>query len=153
MFIGIEIGGTKLQLGLGAGDGVLAGLWRGTVDVAAGPDGIRREITAALPALLAARTAVARAARRRVRRHDAAPVDDPAELVPERCRRLAQEKWMSALVGLEVGPVGERDLDLHEDVPRPRLRLRNVLDTQIAGRVEPRSLHVTKTTFSASPRQ
>jgi glucokinase len=53
MFLGIEIGGTKLQLGIGPGHGTLAGLWRGTVDVAAGPEGIRRQITAALPELLA----------------------------------------------------------------------------------------------------
>jgi glucokinase len=53
MFLGIEIGGTKLQLGIGPGDGTLAGLWRGTVDVAAGPNGIRRQITAAVPELLA----------------------------------------------------------------------------------------------------
>jgi glucokinase len=53
MYLGIEIGGTKLQLGVGAADGVLAGLWRGTVDVAAGPVGIRRQITAAVPELLA----------------------------------------------------------------------------------------------------
>ncbi|MBI1918030.1 MAG: ROK family protein [Planctomycetes bacterium] len=51
-YIGIEIGGTKLQLGVGAGDGVLAGLWRGPVDVAAGPEGIRRQIVAAVPELL-----------------------------------------------------------------------------------------------------
>src|SRR5262249_18435360 len=35
------------------GDGTLAGLWRGNVDVAAGPEGIRRQITAAVPELLA----------------------------------------------------------------------------------------------------
>ncbi len=52
MYLGIEIGGTKLQLGLGPGDGTLAALWRGTVDVAAGPEGIRRQITAAVPELL-----------------------------------------------------------------------------------------------------
>ncbi len=52
MYLGIEIGGTKLQMGLGAGDGTLAGLWRETVDVAAGPEGIRRQITAAVPELL-----------------------------------------------------------------------------------------------------
>jgi glucokinase len=52
MFVGIEIGGTKLQLGIGAGDGKLAGLWRGTVDVTAGPEGIRRQIAAAVPELL-----------------------------------------------------------------------------------------------------
>ena len=38
MYLGIEIGGTKLQLGLGPGDGTLASLWRGPVDVAAGGD-------------------------------------------------------------------------------------------------------------------
>jgi glucokinase len=53
MYLGIEIGGTKLQLGLGPGDGLLTGRWRGTVDVAAGADGIRRQITAAVPELLA----------------------------------------------------------------------------------------------------
>src|SRR5206468_10842272 len=53
MFLGIEIGGTKLQLGIGEDNGTLEGLWRGTVDVAAGPEGIRRQIVAALPELLA----------------------------------------------------------------------------------------------------
>src|SRR5438067_3071778 len=53
MYLGIEIGGTKLQLGVGLGDGTLAALWRGTVDVAAGPDGIRKQIVAAVPELLA----------------------------------------------------------------------------------------------------
>src|SRR5438552_2708347 len=52
-YLGIEIGGTKLQLGVGPGDGTLAGLWRGSVDVAAGPEGIRRQVTAAVPELLA----------------------------------------------------------------------------------------------------
>src|SRR4051794_15828034 len=59
MYLGIEIGGTKLQLGLGPGDGTLAGLWRGTVDVAAGAEGIQRQITTAVPALLE-RSGVAR---------------------------------------------------------------------------------------------
>ncbi|HJT78593.1 MAG TPA: ROK family protein [Gemmataceae bacterium] len=53
MYLGIEIGGTKLQLGVGPGDGTLAGLWRGPVDVAAGPEGIRRQILGAVPELLA----------------------------------------------------------------------------------------------------
>jgi glucokinase len=52
MYLGIEIGGTKLQLGLGAGDGTIAALWRGSVDRAAGGEGIRRQITAAVPELL-----------------------------------------------------------------------------------------------------
>jgi glucokinase len=53
MFLGIEIGGTKLQLGIGPDDGRLRGLWRGAVDVSAGPEGIRRQITQAVPELLA----------------------------------------------------------------------------------------------------
>jgi len=52
MYLGIEIGGTKLQLGLGPGDGTIIGLWRGQVDPAAGGEGIRRQIVAALPELL-----------------------------------------------------------------------------------------------------
>src|SRR5262245_57031834 len=52
MFLGIEIGGTKLQLGLGEGDGTLRGLWRGDVDVEAGAGGIRRQILEAVPQLL-----------------------------------------------------------------------------------------------------
>ncbi len=53
MYLGIEIGGTKLQLGLGPGDGVIHALWRGTVVPAEGADGIRRQITNAIPELLA----------------------------------------------------------------------------------------------------
>jgi glucokinase len=53
MFLGIEIGGTKLQLGLGEGDGVIAALWRGTVNPAEGSEGIRKQIVAAVPELLA----------------------------------------------------------------------------------------------------
>jgi glucokinase len=56
MYLGIEIGGTKLQLGVGAGDGILAGLWRGTVQPAAGAEGIRLQITRAVPELLARAT-------------------------------------------------------------------------------------------------
>jgi glucokinase len=52
MYLGIEIGGTKLQLGVGPGEGSLEGLWRGTVDVDVGPEGIRRQITDAVPQLL-----------------------------------------------------------------------------------------------------
>src|SRR5580692_5500168 len=53
MFLGIEIGGTKLQLGLGRGDGTLSALWRGTVNPDAGSEGIRKQIVAAIPELLA----------------------------------------------------------------------------------------------------
>jgi glucokinase len=53
MYLGIEIGGTKLQLGLGDGDGKIHALWRGTVVPVDGADGIRRQITSAVPELLA----------------------------------------------------------------------------------------------------
>ena len=53
MLLGIEIGGTKLQIGLGPGDGTMTNLWRGGVAVAAGGGGIRRSISAAVPELLA----------------------------------------------------------------------------------------------------
>lgn len=53
MFLGIEIGGTKLQLGLGHGDGHIQALWRGTVNPAEGSEGIRRQIVNAVPELLA----------------------------------------------------------------------------------------------------
>lgn len=53
MYLGIEIGGTKLQLGIGPGDGVLHALWRDTIVPADGADGIRRQIQRALPELLA----------------------------------------------------------------------------------------------------
>lgn len=44
MFIGIEIGGTKLQVGLGTGDGTIVEMWRETVDVALGAAGIQKQI-------------------------------------------------------------------------------------------------------------
>lgn len=53
MFLGIEIGGTKLQLGLGHGDGRILALWRGAVNAAEGSEGIRKQIEAAVPELLA----------------------------------------------------------------------------------------------------
>jgi glucokinase len=53
VFLGIEIGGTKLQLGVGAGDGSpLAGLERRTVDPSRGATGILDQIDAAGNALL-----------------------------------------------------------------------------------------------------
>lgn len=52
MFLGIEIGGTKLQLGLGPGDGTMVHFWRGPVDPEVGGKGIREQIRAAVPKLL-----------------------------------------------------------------------------------------------------
>jgi glucokinase len=80
MYLGIEIGGTKLQLGVGPGDGTLAALWRGTVDPAAGADGIREQITAAVPELLA-RARIDRGALRGVGIGFGGPVDDATHTV------------------------------------------------------------------------
>ncbi|MCS6850816.1 MAG: ROK family protein [Gemmataceae bacterium] len=75
MFLGVEIGGTKLQLGLGRGDGRLAGLWRGTVAAADGAAGIRQQIVTALPELLT-RAGMACAQLRGVGIGFGGPVDD-----------------------------------------------------------------------------
>lgn len=80
MYLGIEIGGTKLQLGVGQGDGTLAGLWRGPVDVAAGPEGIRRQISAAVPELLD-RAGLARSQMVGVGIGFGGPVDDATQTV------------------------------------------------------------------------
>jgi glucokinase len=79
-YLGIEIGGTKLQLGIGQGDGVLAGLWRETVVVADGPEGIRRQITRAVPELLA-KSGIDRAQLRAVGIGFGGPVDDNTRTV------------------------------------------------------------------------
>src|SRR6476620_8943330 len=60
---------------------------------------------------------------------------------------------MPAPERLQVGAVGERDLDLHEHVAGAGLRLRHLLDPKVTGRVQPRRLHGVKTTLSASPRR
>jgi glucokinase len=80
MYLGIEIGGTKLQLGIGPGDGRLLGLWRGAVDPAAGGDGIRRQITEAVPALVT-QAGADRGALRGVGVGFGGPVDDATRSV------------------------------------------------------------------------
>lgn len=52
MFLGIEIGGTKLQLAVGTAHGAITKRFRTFVDCARGGAGIREEIVAALPGLL-----------------------------------------------------------------------------------------------------
>ena len=52
MYLGIEIGGTKLQLGIGPGDGRLVALERARVDPWDGAEGIRNQIVALVPKLL-----------------------------------------------------------------------------------------------------
>jgi glucokinase len=80
MFLGIEIGGTKLQVGVGPGDGTLAGLWRAGVDLAAGGEGIRRQIVAAVPELLAS-AHLNRSALRGIGIGFGGPVDDATRSV------------------------------------------------------------------------
>ena len=58
---------------------------------------------------------------------------------------------MAAAERLQVGAVGERDLDLDEHVARPRLRARHVLEPQVARPVEAQRPHGVKTTLSARP--
>ena len=53
MYLGIEIGGTKLQLAVGPGDGRLLATWRRDIDARAGAQAIRDAILLALPELLA----------------------------------------------------------------------------------------------------
>ena len=103
-YLGIEIGGTKLQLGVGAADGVLAGLWRGNVDVAAGPEGIRRQITAAVPELLS-RSGIDRARVRGVGIGFGGPVDDATHTVIkshqiEGWDNFPLGDWLADVVGL-----------------------------------------------------
>ena len=104
MYLGIEIGGTKLQLGIGPGDGTLAALWRGPVTPAEGADGIRKQITQAVPELLA------NAKRRRedlrgVGIGFGGPVDDRTRTVIKSHQIAGWDDfpladWISELVGL-----------------------------------------------------
>lgn len=48
-FLGLEIGGTKLQLVAGMADGTVTRRWRHEVEAQAGAEGIRRQIAAWLP--------------------------------------------------------------------------------------------------------
>ena len=104
MYLGIEIGGTKLQLGIGPDDGKLRGLWRDTVDVAAGPEGIRRQIVAAVPDLLA-RSGVARDELRGIGIGFGGPVDDATHTVIkshqiEGWDNFPLADWIADVVGL-----------------------------------------------------
>jgi glucokinase len=104
MYLGIEIGGTKLQIGLGPADGTLTGLWRGNVDVAAGPEGIRRQIRTAVPELLS-RSGLSRVQVRGIGIGFGGPVDDTTHTVIkshqiEGWDHFPLAEWISDLVGL-----------------------------------------------------
>jgi glucokinase len=113
-YLGIEIGGTKLQLGVGADDGVLAGLWRGAVDVAAGPEGIRRQITVAVPELLA-KANLDRSLVKGVGVGFGGPVDDRARTVIkshqiEGWDDFPLADWVSEVVGLPAALGNDADV-------------------------------------------
>src|SRR5215218_5469764 len=104
MFLGIEIGGTKLQLGLGRGDGNIVGLWRGTVNLSEGSEGIRKQIVAAVPELLA-KAKIDRGALRGVGIGFGGPTDDATRTVIKSHQIAGWDgfplaDWTSDVVGL-----------------------------------------------------
>jgi hypothetical protein len=101
--------------------------------------------------LLAALAGGARSARRRVRRDDSPPCGDvhPAELVPERARKLPEENGMAAAESLCVGAVVSATSIWTRTSPG-LARASGLFEAQIAGPVEEECLHGRKTTFSAS---
>ena len=106
MYLGIEIGGTKLQLGLGAGDGVLpkSHRWRDAIVPAEGSEGIRRRIEAGLPQLLS-QAGVDRGSLRGVGIGFGGPVDDATRTVIKSHQIAGWDgfplaDWISDLVGV-----------------------------------------------------
>lgn len=114
MFLGIEIGGTKLQLGLGRGDGHLLGLWRGSVDAAAGGEGIRQEIVRAVPELLN-QAGVQRGQLRGVGVGFGGPTDDDAQSVIKShhiagWNGFPLAAWLAELLGLPTAICNDADV-------------------------------------------
>src|SRR5437016_2674964 len=104
MYLGIEIGGTKLQLGIGPGDGTLLAFWRASVDVAGGANGIRRQITAAVPELLT-KSGIDRGRLLGIGVGFGGPVDDATHTVIkshqiEGWDNFPLAHWVSEIVGL-----------------------------------------------------
>jgi len=104
MYLGIEIGGTKLQLGLGDGLGTIHSLWRGTVIPANGADGIRQQIGDAIPELLAGAKR-GRAELKGVGIGFGGPVDDTTRTVIKSHQiqgwdRFPLADWIADLVGV-----------------------------------------------------
>src|SRR5438067_3468856 len=114
MYVGIEIGGTKLQIGLGPGDGTLAALWRGGVAVARGGDGIRDQIVRETPLLLE----VAGVERRQIRGVGVGfggPVDDADQTVIkshqiEGWDGFPLAEWLTELLGWPVALGNDADV-------------------------------------------
>jgi glucokinase len=113
-YLGIEIGGTKLQLGVGADDGKLAARWRGPVDVAAGPEGIRQQIVGAVPELLA-KAGLERGQLEGVGIGFGGPVDDATRTVIkshqiEGWDGFPLADWVSDVVGLPAALGNDADV-------------------------------------------
>ena len=114
MYLGIEIGGTKLQLGLGRSDGELLGLWRGTVDASSGGEGIRQQIVAAVPELLS-RSGVERQHLRGVGVGFGGPTDDETQSVIK-SHHVAEwdgfplAKWVTELLDLPAVICNDADV-------------------------------------------
>jgi glucokinase len=114
MFLGIEIGGTKLQLGLGRGDGVISALWRGAVNPEEGSDGIRNQIVVAVPELLA-KANLNRSALKGVGIGFGGPTDDASQTVIkshqiEGWDGFPLRDWISDLVGVPAVLCNDADV-------------------------------------------
>src|SRR5687768_11104214 len=114
MFLGIEIGGTKLQLGLGQGDGNIVSLWRGTVNPSEGSEGIRKQIIAAVPELVA-KAKLDRGALRGVGIGFGGPTDDATRTVIKSHQIAGWDgfplaDWVSDLVGVPAVLCNDADV-------------------------------------------
>jgi glucokinase len=113
-YLGIEIGGTKLQLGVGPDDGQLRGLWRGTVDPAAGAPGIQRQLVTAVPELLE-RSGIQREQLHGVGIGFGGPVDDATRTVIKSHQidgwdNFPLADWIADLVGLPAALGNDADV-------------------------------------------
>lgn len=114
MYLGIEIGGTKLQLGLGRGDGALLGFWRGSVNAVEGGEGIRKAIVAAVPELLS-KAGVDRSRIRGVGVGFGGPTDDDTQTVIkshhiEGWTGFPLAAWLTDLLGLPTVICNDADV-------------------------------------------
>jgi glucokinase len=113
-YIGIEIGGSKLQLGIGRGDGTLDGHWLETVDVDEGPEGIRRQILYAVPYLLS-RSRIGREQIAGVGVGFGGPVDDGTQTIIkshqiEDWDNFPLASWISEMLGWPVALGNDADV-------------------------------------------
>lgn len=113
-YLGIEIGGTKLQLGIGPGDGTIAALWRDTVEPEKGAEGIRKQIVAAVPELLK-QAKLTRTQLAGVGIGFGGPVDDKTRCIIKSHQIAGWDNfpladWISELVGLPAALGNDADV-------------------------------------------